>query len=584
MVKAPLAIRFLPAVAATVLLGLVLATHPLSTVPRAIALAFVVGAWLAALLVRRKDVRAHATVVAAIGAATAAGQVDAGLPYGIGCALLLLACAVSLRAARTTQASPARERHAGSGSLRAAVVLVATASVVTAALVSGLPRLAERIERRLTAMFGGDGNEATAFSTTMVLGSTRGMLQSDAIVLRIDGPRPDYLRGAVYDRYEAPFWVTSAAGRQRRAVPAVATAAPDSTRITLVRGAPVGEDMRWFLPGQACDHGVASGQLEIDAFGVARRGRGDDPASITYRATGCAESPSVAKPSEYDLEVPLPVRRSLEPIAAGWTAGATTEHEKLAAIQRELSRFEYSLAVPRSVVLDPVVDFVSVHRAGHCEMFASAMVLMARTQGIPARVVGGYRVTEVNPLTGKAVVRDRNAHAWVEAWFDGAWHGMDPTPASESFAPRANAIDHVGDLASAALERVAIGLARLGLLGTAVVLAVLIACLFAFRWVMARMRERRSRQPRSGSPLGLPLPCFESLCDVLARAGHMRDDSEPIEAFARRLGAVEAPWARDTAQALRDYAGLRYGNVGDQSDVVQAINRCAATIRNAVRP
>jgi hypothetical protein len=581
MVREPFDFRFLPAAGASAVVGLVVATRPLGVVPRAIALACVVGAWAAPVAFRSKTIRAHATVVASIAAAIAAGQVDAGVPYGLACALLLLGCIASMRAAR---AAPAiGEQRLGRRPLRAFIVLVVTTTCVAAGLVAGLPRLAEQIERRINAMFGGDGVEATAFSTTMVLGSTRGMLQSDTIVMRIDGKRPDYLRGAVYDRYEPPFWVTTGPGRQRHVAPATARAGSDTTRITLVRGAPNGDDMRWFLPAGACDFGLPSGQIEIDAFGVARRARGEDPPVVTFHTEDCAASPApIARPTEVDLDVPARVRRALAPIATGWTAAATTDREKLLAIQQELSRFEYSLAVPRHVGLDPVVDFVTVHRAGHCEMFASAMVLLARMEGIPARVVGGYRVSEVNPLTGRAVVRDRNAHAWVEAWIDGAWRGIDPTPVSESFAPHAGVFDHLGDALSTALERVVAALSRLGLLGTAGVLVGVIAVLLGIRWIDAKLDRRRGHR-RSSRESWLPLPCFESLVHSLARTGHDRDESEPIEAFARRLETVDAPWALEVSEALLGYARLRYGDEGEEALVVRALERAARAVQRGDR-
>jgi len=399
-------------------------------------------------------------------------------------------------------------------------------------------------------------------------------------VMRIEGERPEYLRGAVYDRYSPPYWVTSDTGRARRSVPAHVPAGADTTRVTLVRGAPQGEDMRWFLPGAACDLGVASEQIEIDAFGIARRARGDVPLSLTFRTRGCVATPTpVAPPTENDLDVPSKLKGALAPIAAGWTVSAKTDREKLEALSRELARFEYSLAVPRTAGIDPIVDFVTVHRAGHCEMFASAMVLMARLEGIPARVVGGYHVTEVNPLTGRAVVRDRNAHAWVEAWIDGAWRGFDPTPASESAGPSAGVFDHVGDLLSTALEHVVSAIAALGLLNTAAVLAAVIAFLLGIRWLGDRLRERRGRRRHDTRASALPLPCFVLLTDALASAGHARAESEPIEAFARRIGALDAPWALAASQALLDYASLRYGDVGDEALVARAIDRVARSVR-----
>jgi transglutaminase-like putative cysteine protease len=516
-------------------------------------------------------------VVAAIAAVTAAGQVDAGLPYGVLCVLFLLGCLASMRAARIAPA--VKEPRPLVTQVRPLAVLLVTATVIAGGLLKGLPRLADIVERRISAMLGGDGEEATAFSTTMILGSTRGMLESSAIVLRIDGERPEYLRGAVYDQYKPPFWVTTEPNQERRRVNAPISSAPDTPRITLVRGAPVGADMRWFLPPGACELGVSSGKIEIDALGIARRSNDEDPKRLTFRTSGCSTPPAtIAPPGPTDLEVPARVRWSLTPIAAGWTAFATTDKEKLEAIEHELSRFEYSLAVPRDLGLDPVVDFVAVHRAGHCEMFASAMVLMARTQGIPARVVGGYRVTEFNPITRRAVVRDRNAHAWVEAWVDGEWHGWDPTPASEAFRTEAGALDHIGDLVAGTFDRIAFGLARLGSLAILAFLAGLVAFLLALRWLGSHLQTRKGR--RTSWDSARPLPCFEELTALLAQCGHERADHEPLEMFARRLRDVDTSWSDEVAQALLDYAGLRYGGVGQERSVVAAVERAVRSVRS----
>lgn len=581
MVTPPLVLRFVPALGATAVVGLVGATRPLGATARAIAIGCLVVSWGTAALLERRRVRSRATVVAAIGAVTAAGQVDAGLPYGAACAVLLLASFSSMRAARVAGSSTggADARAPARSTLTALVLLAGVTAAVTASLVVGMPRVAARIEQRISAMLGVDGEEATAFSTTMVLGSTRGMLQSDAIVMRIEGPRPEYLRGAVYDRYAPPYWIMTEHGGRRHSVAAAGSRATATTHMALVRGAPEGNDMRWFLPAGACDLRVASGSVEIDAFGVARRARGDSPPTLSLRTGDCEVPPApVLPPTPIDLDVPEAARRSLAPVAAGWTASAPTAQGKLEAISRELGRFEYSLAVPRTSGVDPVVDFVTVHRAGHCEMFASAMVLMARTQGIPARVVGGYRVTEVNPITGRAVVRDRDAHAWVEAWVDGAWRGWDPTPASESFGRGAGALDHAGDLVAIALERVVAALTALGLLGTAGVLAGVAAVLAGARWLGGRVRARR-RRLRGAQTDDRPLPCFDRLTDALAGAGHARDESEPLEAFARRLATVDARWAGDASEALLGYARHRYGGLGDEASVVRSIERAARAVR-----
>jgi hypothetical protein len=112
-------------------------------------------------------------------------------------------------------------------------------------------------------------------------------------------------------------------------------------------------------------------------------------------------------------------------------------------------RYHYSLHLDfhRDHDLDPIEDFVSNHRTGHCEYFASALVLMLRSQGIPARLIWGYKGGAYNSLGHYYNVQQRHSHAWVEAWLapgeapeteiagkpseGGTWYRLDPTPGSE---------------------------------------------------------------------------------------------------------------------------------------------------------
>jgi hypothetical protein len=79
---------------------------------------------------------------------------------------------------------------------------------------------------------------------------------------------------------------------------------------------------------------------------------------------------------------------------------------------------------------DPLAMFLFDVRRGHCEYFASAMAVMLRELGIPARLVNGFRAGEYNRLAGAFVVRQYDAHSWVEAYFSPyGWVEFDPTPA-----------------------------------------------------------------------------------------------------------------------------------------------------------
>jgi len=73
-------------------------------------------------------------------------------------------------------------------------------------------------------------------------------------------------------------------------------------------------------------------------------------------------------------------------------------------------------------------DFLLSQRAGHCEYFATATVLLLRGAGVPARYAVGYGAHEWSKLERRWVVRARDAHAWAMAWVDGKWIDVDTTP------------------------------------------------------------------------------------------------------------------------------------------------------------
>lgn len=115
--------------------------------------------------------------------------------------------------------------------------------------------------------------------------------------------------------------------------------------------------------------------------------------------------------------------------------------------------FSYSLSPPSVPVgREPVGEFLLRTREGHCEYFASAMVVVCQLKGIPARYVTGYRGGDYNGVGGFLVVRQKHAHAWVEAFIpEKGWIVFDPTPsasrvaapASSWFAPARTLLDYL---------------------------------------------------------------------------------------------------------------------------------------------
>jgi hypothetical protein len=121
----------------------------------------------------------------------------------------------------------------------------------------------------------------------------------------------------------------------------------------------------------------------------------------------------------------------IEALAKEVTAAAGDRYSKALALQRYLrTHYRYSLVLrgtPNSK--DPLAMFLFDVRSGHCEYFASAMAIMLRQLGIPARLVNGFRAGEYNPLGNSWTVRQYHAHSWVEAYYPPyGWIEFDPTP------------------------------------------------------------------------------------------------------------------------------------------------------------
>jgi len=134
------------------------------------------------------------------------------------------------------------------------------------------------------------------------------------------------------------------------------------------------------------------------------------------------------------LQLPHVDQRVVE-LARRVTQTDSSNYARAASIEKYLrTRYGYTLQLPKTEVDDPLINFLFVRQAGHCEYFASSMAVMLRTLGIPSRLVNGFRGTEYNDLTGSHIVRARNAHSWVEAYFpQHGWVEFDPTPPAADF-------------------------------------------------------------------------------------------------------------------------------------------------------
>lgn len=128
------------------------------------------------------------------------------------------------------------------------------------------------------------------------------------------------------------------------------------------------------------------------------------------------------------LDLPRGIPREVREFAEDITRDAETPYQQALALQRELRSFRYDENIAEGHSFDDMVTFLTDVRAGYCEQFASAMAVMARLLGIPARVVIGFGIGEQID-DGVWRVTTRQAHAWVEVFFPQAgWVLFEPTP------------------------------------------------------------------------------------------------------------------------------------------------------------
>ena len=332
--------------------------------------------------------------------------------------------------------------------------------------------------------------------------------------------------------------------------------------------------------------------------------RGLRPAAWPVAGSPLASSAAAAR---YLQLPPLPAR--IQVLAREVTEGSRSPYEAALRLTQYLSsdRFTYTLVLKQQTQLDPLEEFLFVRRAGNCEYFAASLAVMLRSVGIPARVVGGFQRGEWNPYGRYFMVRLKDAHSWVEAFFDGAgWVTLDPSPraaAEEALGgPSAMSLyldaarmrwyryvvnwslrDQVGVAASVhrgALEwrgslhgwrDWARGLPR-GVVAAAAAVAVLAA-----GWLLWR------RAPGPAARAAAPaMPRFYARAlRALARRGFRRARTETAREFARRV-EVEAPGVATALSGLTaTYERCRFG-AGTLTDEETAVMEAAiAVLRSA---
>ncbi|HEV2859820.1 MAG TPA: DUF3488 and transglutaminase-like domain-containing protein [Pyrinomonadaceae bacterium] len=150
-------------------------------------------------------------------------------------------------------------------------------------------------------------------------------------------------------------------------------------------------------------------------------------------------TPNLRREIEDYIQLPATLDTRIASLA--WTivrdAKARNTYDAARAIEAHLNSNQYGGGYFYSLDMrasgeDPLADFLFNVRGGHCEYFSTAMAVMLRSLRVPARVVNGFQTGEYNPAADAYVVRQADAHSWVEVYFTeaDAWVTFDPTPAA----------------------------------------------------------------------------------------------------------------------------------------------------------
>lgn len=314
--------------------------------------------------------------------------------------------------------------------------------LLTVLLFAAIPRLGLG---RLARAAEPDGM-AVGFSDSITLSGVTAGKSNRAVVARVEfSSLPDgidplalYLRGTAFERFTGSRWIRRGVLPERvpriagtyRFLPVPWDAGRGEADITLEPS----ETPVLFLYGTPVEAEGDLGPIQGDPRSGYRLAQPPEQA-IRYLLRFSASPPPggpFESPGRELLAIPPGWDRVRE-LAGRITADARSDQEKADRILAHLrSGYRYTLERPARSVREFLFD----RKQGYCEHFATALALLLRGAGVPARVAAGYLGGEWNEVGNYLIVRQSDAHAWTEARIGGRWILLDATPAADPFHER----------------------------------------------------------------------------------------------------------------------------------------------------
>ena len=303
----------------------------------------------------------------------------------------------------------------------------------------GLHSAQSWLEEVVPEWLGGGGTRTDPYRSRTDLGHIGELKMDDAIVMRVRPQgavdRPLLLHRASYNYYFGGTWSARNAPLQILRAPQAGApwmltrdAAPGAARVTVFDYSPRGNPVLALPRGAVEISGIKPIGMKANGLGTVQAEL--PPGYFSYVA---ALGPGIeaAAPGDEDLRIPQNERTALGEIAGRLGLAGLTPAQAVEGVKRFFADgFRYSTYEPLGTgrAYSAIGNFLLRTRAGHCEYFATATVLLLRAAGVPARYATGYSAQEYSRLEDAYIVRVRHSHAWVRAWVDGAWIEIDTTP------------------------------------------------------------------------------------------------------------------------------------------------------------